>query len=329
MKKTIYHLLAVLLLLGTAACEDEKYLFGEGPDERLSAALTEYQNVLCAASYGWFIAVGTQDRGSAGGAYRFWAKFTPNNRLIMYGDIDATTATTEKESSYRLKAMQLPTLMFDGYNYIHWPADPKPVIAGATRGDGLLSDYDVNLVGKLQGDEFRATGRQHECPFIFTKATAEEQQAVVDASGLTAIQGVVENLWKQLLYPTVDIGDFRLQMSIGKRLSSFDYIDDDGAVQTIVVPTYPEFNRDIRLTEPFEYKDIYFDRIRWNGAGYEISINGTAYPVYDYGIPFYPLEFGVGKTYSVLTIDKAVLNTTGGSSMVDPFLSLYEAAEAG
>ncbi|MDR2362660.1 MAG: DUF4302 domain-containing protein [Prevotellaceae bacterium] len=329
MKKIQYHLLAVLLLLSAASCENEKYLFGEGPDERLSAILTEYQNTLCEAPHGWFIAVGTQDRGTAGGAYRFWAKFSPNNRITMYGDINTTTATTEKESSYRLKAMQLPTLMFDGYNYIHWPADPRPVITGATTGDGLLSDYDVNLVGDLQGDEFKATGRLHNCPFIFTKATAEEQQAVTNASGLTAIQSTVENFWNTLKYPTIDIDEFRLQLSIGKRLSAFNYIDDDGNVQTITIPSYPEFNRDIRLTEPFEYKNIWFDRIHWNGNGYEITTNNHTYPVYEFEVPFYPLEFGVGKMYNTLTIDKTALNTPAGNSMIDPFLSIYEAAEAG
>ena len=33
------------------------------------------------------------------------------------------------------------------------------------------------------------------------------------------------------------------------------------------------------------------------------------------------LELGVGKTYKVLTVDKAILNTPGGNSLVDPFLT--------
>ncbi|MDR1680748.1 MAG: DUF4302 domain-containing protein [Prevotellaceae bacterium] len=333
MKKTVYYLIAVMLLLGTASCDKEydkdQYLFGAGPDERLSAALAEYQSVLCEAPNGWFIAIGTLDRGAAGGAYRFWAQFTPNNRVVMYGDINATTAATEKESSYRLKAMQLPTLMFDSYNYIHWPADPALVIPGGSYGAGLTSDYDIHLSGDIRGDEFKASGRVHECPVIFTKATAEERQAVVNASGLVAIQATVEALWEPLKYPTVDINDFRIQLSIGKRLSSFSYIDDNGAVQTVTIPSFPEFNNDIRLTEPFEYKDIWFDRIRWNGTGYELNIGNTAYPVYDFGVPFYPLEFGVGKMYRILTIDRAALNTANGNSMLDPFLSVYTAAEAG
>jgi hypothetical protein len=330
MKRILSYLFSVVVLLGMASCEEEKYLFGEGPDERLQKQLTGYQDALSGAPCGWLVAVGSQNRDAAGGAYRFWIKFSPDNRAVMVSDINATTASTPQESSYRLKAMQYPTLMFDSYNYIHWPADPVVVIVGGTTGSGLLSDYDVNLTGDIvQGNEFKATGRVHKCPFIFTPATPADTVAITGSTALTGIQNTVETLWKTMNYPTVDIGDFRLQMSIGKRLSSFSYIDENGDVQTVTTPTYAEFNNDIRLIEPFEYNDITFDRIVWNTDHYEITVGNTAYEVYDFGTPFYTLEFGVGKMYKTLTVDKTALNTAGGNSMVDPFLSVYTAAEAG
>jgi hypothetical protein len=81
--------------------------------------------------------------------------------------------------------------------------------------------------------------------------------------------------------------------------------------------------------EPFQYGDIKFDRIAWNGSQYQISINGRNYAVYDNNGPFYPLTFGVGKPYSKITVDKSKLNTVQGNSMVDPFLSFYNTIATG
>ncbi|MDR2449822.1 MAG: DUF4302 domain-containing protein [Prevotellaceae bacterium] len=328
-RKYFYFLLAGTLLSLLSCAEEEKYLLGEGPDERLQAQLTGYQEALCGAPCGWLVSAGTQDRGVAGGAYRFWVKFTPDNRVVMYGDIDMTTATTAKESSYRLKAMQYPTLMFDTYNYIHMLADATPALAGATRGSGLTSDFDVNLSGSLQGNEFTATGRLHDCPFIFTKATPEDTVAITGSAALATIKTDVIAKWTPLKYPTVNIDGFKIQLSIGNRLSALTYQDRNNTIQAQIIPSYAEFNSDIRLMEPFQYGDIQFDRIAWNGSQHQIHINGKDCAVYDNGEPFYALEFGVGKAYSKITVDKSILNTGGGNSMVDPFLTFYNTIDAG
>ena len=336
MKKILIYLLSVFVLVNLFSCkEDDKYLFGEGPDERLQAKLNEYQDILCNAPYGWLVAVGTQNRNSNGGAYRLWMKFTPDNRVTMICDRNATMAVTPKTSSYRLKAMQFPTLMFDTYNYIHTLADPSAGIPGSTSGQGLESDFDFNLTTDMVGDELLAVGRVNQCPIILKRATQEEEQMITDGITsnnpvLTTIKTTVAAYWTQLKYATVDIDGFFVQFSIGNRLSSIYYQDSTESINTLLIPTYAELNRDIRLMEPIEYGNIKFDRITWTGANYAVVINGRNYEVYDHGgFPFtFPAVFGIGKTYNLLTVNKAQLNTAQGSSMVDPFLSVYNAAES-
>ncbi|MDR0667972.1 MAG: DUF4302 domain-containing protein [Prevotellaceae bacterium] len=331
MKRKIVYILSIgIVWLGFLSCaEEEKYLFGDSLDARLQAQLTQYQQTLCSAPCGWLMAVGTKDQGIAGGAYRFWVKFTPDNRVVMYGDINRTTATTPRESSYRLKSMQFPTLMFDTYNYLHMLADPTPVLAGATTGLGLTSDFDVNLTGDGQGDEIVATGRLNECPFIFTKATPEDTLAITNDSALSTIKTATIALWETMKYATIDVNGFKIQLSIGNRLSALTYKDRAGELQTNIIPSYAEFNHDIRLIEPFKYEDVEFDRIVWNGSQYQIKINGSEYAVFDNGEPSYPLTFGVGKAYTKLTVDKSILNTAAGNSMVEPFLSFYNTVANG
>src|SRR5690606_32590890 len=102
------------LLFGLSSCQndDEALPIGERPDERLNSTLANYKSQLVNAPYGW---KGVLYPG-AGGGYSFYFVFLQDDRVIMYSDIDANTAAVPLESTYRLKAMQRPSLLFDTYS---------------------------------------------------------------------------------------------------------------------------------------------------------------------------------------------------------------------
>jgi hypothetical protein len=325
MKRTLFPSLIFAAAAGLTACtEKTPHVFDLSPDERAQEQLVQYQQALCSAPCGWLVTVGTQDVGVAGGAYRFWMTFKPNNRVTMYADVDASTAATPKESSYRLKQMQYPTLMFDTYTYIHIPDDPGTIITGATVGLGLLSDSDVNLKEDASGNEFRAEGRKRQRPFIFTRATPEDTLAIAQGAFIAA-RATAAARWVNIKYPTIATTKGRLQMTLSERLSSFTYADENSEVQTVFIPSYVELDASsIRMVTPLKYRDMEIERITWSGTEYTVSINGEPYIVYDARQPSYPLSFGAGKTYNTLTVDKSLLNSAGGSIMVKPFLDLYD-----
>jgi hypothetical protein len=324
-RKILTYLTFAAMTTGMCACvEKNQPVFDLSPDERAQAQLEQYQQILCSAPCGWLVTVGSQDEGTAGGAYRFWIKFEPNNTVTMYADVDSTTAATPKQSTYRLKHMQYPTLLFDTYSYIHLPDDPGAPISGATSGKGLTSDSDVNLMGDISGNEFRAVGRKRQCPFIFTRATPDDTLAITQGA-LIAVKETAAARWTGCKYPTVTNGKILLQMSVGTRRSSFTYADENSEVQTVSIPSYAELDaNNIRLITPFKYRDVEFERITWSGTSYTVAINGEPYLVYDNRQPSYPLSFGPGKTYNTLTVDKSKLNTAAGSIMVAPFLTIYD-----
>jgi hypothetical protein len=325
MKKILYALIALVTLLGMTMCtEDEKYIFGENSDGRAEAQLNSYQEILCGAPCGWLVSVGTQDRSAVGGAYQFWMKFTPDNRVVMYADIDNTTATQPSAGSYRMKLMQFPTLMFDTYNYLHLLADPNgTAVPGSTKAKGLLSDFDICLDNRTGGDEFQATGRVHKCPFVFTKATPEDTIAIVDGGAFINTRKAAQARWAAIsVAPMIDVDNFVIQILAGNllRLTSFFYKDENEQTQALTTPTYVDFNYNIHLMEPFSYGNIQFDHIHWNGTSYEVAIHDDNHETYDYGSFMFPLEFGYGKRYSQLRV-----NNTG---LQEPFQSVYKAAEA-
>ena len=127
-KNLLYTFLAIITLVASCRKDDDN-AFDKSPDERLNETLQQYQAALSGSPYGWNANLTTAD----GGSYRFYFSFNESNRVEMYSDFDSTTATTIRESSYRLKALQQPSLIFDTYSYIHILSDPDGAVSGVTR----------------------------------------------------------------------------------------------------------------------------------------------------------------------------------------------------
>jgi hypothetical protein len=108
MKKILVIILFAIVTFSSCQKDDEP-LFNKSPDERLNEALAGYQSQLTSATDGWkgFVYPKT------GGVYSFYFKFNNANRVSMLSSFDSASAVTVKESSYRLKGLQQPSLLFD------------------------------------------------------------------------------------------------------------------------------------------------------------------------------------------------------------------------
>ena len=167
--KHIFRLCLLMVSLLSACDKKEEIKPGERPDERLNQTLTDYKNQLVNAENGWKAILYPE----GGSAYSFFIKFNANDRVSMTSDINASTAATALESTYRLKALQRPALLFDTYNYMHILADPDPRKSNGDVGAGKYSDFEfsfesvtpetITLKGNLQGSRM-----------VLTKATKDE-----------------------------------------------------------------------------------------------------------------------------------------------------------
>jgi hypothetical protein len=191
-KNLLYCLLAIILV---ASCKkDDDNVFDKSPDDRLNETLKAYQTALTASPYGWNGNIITGD----GSNYRFYFSFDDSNRVQMYSDFDSTTATVLRESSYRLKALQQPSLIFDTYSYIHILSDPDRSVNNGVTGVGLRGDFEFR-VDTVTADSISLTGRFHGSKLSLRKA-AQSDRAVWANKQVT--NGVVnfKNFWKFQLY---------------------------------------------------------------------------------------------------------------------------------
>lgn len=195
MKKRYISYLLLVLIIGLWSCEQDESVFEQSADERLNASLAAHQKQLTDAQYGWKGII--YPRG--GGVYSFYFKFTDQNRVTMYSDFASESASTAKESSYRIKAMQTPSLIFDTYSYLHVLADPDASVNGGSYGDGLLSDYEFSFESdSTDNSTITLTGTKNFSKLILIKATQEE--SVAYGNGGLGKSLLFSNISKYLTY---------------------------------------------------------------------------------------------------------------------------------
>ncbi|MBD0288281.1 MAG: DUF4302 domain-containing protein [Flavisolibacter sp.] len=276
------------MLAAFASCKKEdKTAFDQSPDERINATLSKYQTLLSAAPYGWKGVV----QPTGGGAYSFYFKFNDANRVVMYSDFDATTAVTPGESSYRLKALQQPSLIFDTYSYLHLLSDPNEAtdniesnvngLRGGTLGQGLLSDFEF-AIDTATADSIKLTGRQHGTRAFLVKATQQEATAYNNRQLATALLQL-QNLNKILYYfKRLTIGGKVYDVSINDNTKTiaFTWVDGSGRIRTFNTYYYYTVNG-IQFVTPFNdgtQTITGFTGINWNATGntFSVTVNNNA-----------------------------------------------------
>ncbi len=168
--------MGLVILAGIFSCKkvDNDSVFNQTADQRLTAALAAYEAKLVGATDGWKGALTT----NTGGIYTFYFKFNNANRVQMLSSFDSTSAVTLKESSYRVKALQQPSLIFDTYSYIHVLSDPNNAISGGSGNVGLISDFEFYFEDTAStADKISLVGRFNGSSLVLTRATPAEATA--------------------------------------------------------------------------------------------------------------------------------------------------------
>lgn len=201
-RNALYVLVAVTVL---ASCrKNNDHVFDKSPDQRINETLGQYQSVITGATDGWNAMLRTGD----GSYFRFWFRFDNNNRVVMYSDFSNETAGASRESSYRLKALQQPALIFDTYSYLHILSDPDAGANGGIYGRGRSSDFEF-AIDTVTTDSINLSGRFNGSLMRLKKATAQdragwENKQVLNAMGsLRDLQKILQ-YWKKLTYNSVD-----------------------------------------------------------------------------------------------------------------------------
>ncbi|HVI46497.1 MAG TPA: DUF4302 domain-containing protein [Chitinophaga sp.] len=165
MKKYLAYTLLIAMMAPSCKKDLHSSVFDESTDQRLNAILAKYQSTLVAAPYGWVAAVAP---AAGDEVYTYWFKFNDSNRVSSRW-LDKPAVG----SSYRLKALQQPELIFDTYTYLHLLADAEGKVPGAKTGVGLQSDFEFEILSGT-ADSFVLKGKYNGIDAKLLKAAAKD-----------------------------------------------------------------------------------------------------------------------------------------------------------
>jgi len=286
MNKSLLYI-GFFLMIAFAACKKEdSHPFNQSPLDRMQAVLDSDQATFVSAPYGWR-AVVFPDSGKSGG-YTFYWKFTNTNRVTMLADINSTTIDQSFESSYRMKGLQQPSLIFDTYSYLHILSDPNGNVNGGTTGKGLVSDFEFS-VDSVMKDTVKLTGRVNGSKAFMVHATQQESQDFAGSFGNAMDFENIANLTTYFKRLVLGSNQFDISVDLTNRTITFTWVEG-GVVKTFTTG-YFYANGKVVLAQPFtangitikDFSNISYDAtnsiIHVTAAGIAGQIQGTGKPI--------------------------------------------------
>lgn len=335
MKNKFLYLFAAVTLMFTACDLREDRVFTESADERLGAILDEYSSALVDAPNGWIMALNTNQ-----GGYLLYMVFNEDGRVTMLSDQEATypsagaTSSVPKESSYKIKSIQMPSILFDTYNYLHKMADPGGSENGGTNGTGLKTDFEFDIIN-YSGGTFTLRGTFNKVYAYLRHATGEEAEAIMNG-GLKSIYSTQTEYMKSMDCATIGSGDVKAMFDHNGRTISLSYMTEEGDMEDATSSCYIDLAsivngqpvNNIYLFEPLEFAGQKITSLKWNGESLSsVSESGNEVMVADNFVPPFALPLGPGKTYNQIFFTD---ETEWAGTMSEAYrTSHYAAAVAG
>jgi hypothetical protein len=298
MKNIFYYILLVSALGAGCRGEDDDALLGR-PEDRSKEMLATYRAQLLDSPYGWkgFVFPG------GGGGFSFLFEFSSEGRVTMVADINDDCATEPYESSFRLEAVQRPSLFFDTYSYLHILSDPNPDTLGGVLGQGLLSDFEFAFES-TKGDTIYLKGNQNGTPLVMIKASQEEWEGY-HGGALKTIPFAFDAYGKENPFIYIQSNDGkRINTSINLDAKKFSLSYKQGDTLNITSTPFGYTTLGIYLQKPLKYRNIEFQEVFFDAVqrSHYILVNGTRTDLRASEEPVLALHLFLGVDFSVISV---------------------------
>ncbi|MCI0920450.1 DUF4302 domain-containing protein [Sphingobacterium rhinopitheci] len=208
-------------------------------DERINERMELYAEYLTDAPFGWKAYLLTK----SGLQKNFTFRFNNVNRVFTILEDDVTEMD---ESSYRLKYLQRPTLIFDTYSLLHLLADPDDGVYGGVVAEGMRSDFEFHFL-EATADRIELKGIYNESKLILIKATS-----VLDASNTfndtDALLSEVSNLRTYFKRTLIDGVEYEVDLNTADR--RFGLVRYEGGIAVRSSSSFYIVGDEINFYEP-------------------------------------------------------------------------------
>jgi hypothetical protein len=320
MKKICLYTLVILTTLLGCRKEDDP-VFPKSADERLNEVLTAYRTQLTGAQYGWKAMLFPKE-----GGYFFHFKFSDKDVVDMLSDVDPSTTYQANQSTWRLKALQRPALMFDTYSYLHLLSDPNPNMYGGEQGKGFYSDFEFSFES-ASPDTIHLSGNFNGSELVLIRATKEEEDAY-NAEVMSNIMQATNAYNSSHAFPYLKMSDGRklaTSININTKVFSASYLDEKNEIVTLN-SAFLFTTKGIYLKDPIKYGNDQFHELLWDAVKktYYIMVGTTRIDMENSATAIIPLYMTMGVDYSAMVV---LPDPLPGQS--PDFVSAYQEAVTG
>lgn len=293
------------LLIMQACKKDQELIDGKRPEERVSEGLEKYRNELVNSPNGWIAYLNTT---LVGGGYSFYMSFDKENKVIMRADYDSEIALESIQSTYRIKQVMAPSIIFDTYNLLHLLQDPDPSFFGGDFSVGYGSDFEFEIREQV-GDTIKLVGKKRNAPLILVKATAEEKAFYTSDQFSENIDEITnylaDNPFTYILDPQDNSRKIQISIKPDVRSRSFSFISANGAEAVINSGAFSFSGTGARFNNPIKNGNETYINATWDETAkklFLVSAGGTKTEILVSNDALYPLELLLGPVFSSITL---------------------------
>jgi hypothetical protein len=307
------------LLIMQACKKDQELIDGKRPEERVAEDLEKYRSELVNSPNGWVAYLNTT---LVGGGYSFYMSFDKENKVVMRADYDSDIALESFQSTYRVKQVMAPSIIFDTYSLLHLLQDPDPNSFDGDYAVGYGSDFEFEIRQQV-GDTLKLVGKKRNTPLILVRATADEKAFYTSDQFSDNIDEITNYLadhpFTYILDPKDNSKKIQISIKPDVRSRSFSFISTNGAEAVINSGAFSFSGTGMRLNIPIKNSEETYTNITWDKAAgklFLVSVKGVKTEILISNDALFPLELLLGPVFSSVTVPFATTYPGWSASFV-------------
>ncbi len=290
----------ILFQLAFTACKKAEVepLFEESANKRVATQIDGYKKLLAGSEFGWKGEY-YPEAGKAGG-YSFYLKFDATGKVTMYSDIDnfyyfANGYDRAFETTYQIKSLQKPTLIFDSYSYLHELVNPD-----YNGGTGQLADLELEFTSAITDNKVTLVGRKNQTQMTLTKIGKVESDALAKGGLANIFNSTFDYInspkFLTLVFPTGEKADIAIDLS-GKIFGV--YFINKSNQPDLLTSAFVTTTTGILLKDPLTLYGTKFQELFWDNVKkvYYININNNRIDVTASSKPALPFYYALGNLF--------------------------------
>ncbi len=275
-------------------------LFDQSANQRVSEAIDKYKTQLTTPQYGWKGAY--YPNGAQDGGYSFYLKFNTNGNLTMYSDVDRQFTDTAFETTYQVKNLQKPTLIFDTYSYLHELVNPD-----YNGGTGAIADLELTI-SEATETQINLIGNRNRTEMVLTALSKTEYESLTKGGLKSIFQNTIDftnsDKFVTLIFPSGEKSDILIDQ--GSKIFTIFYVKNNqiATLSSAFITTTSGIQfKDALTVNGYKIQELVWDNALklyyFNNSGKRVNLTQANRPA----LPFY---VAIGTLFSDIVMDPAI-----------------------